>query len=287
MQFARLAVCAAQYGGDLLWPICMRNAMDTTVQLFDVTLLATVGLIFAATLVGAYVRSSRRDVCLKCFEGFHVTLERADGKIVWGVMELESSGLELCYRDSVQDANHVESSYVLYSPEYAGVQAIYRYVDDLDERDSLRRKKDLQKSFHPGLAVRILRSIQHFFSIASESLTEVLGVIMGSLRKPAGRYITETGETHLKQLGGSVISHVGRAYDPLLERFIGQKVVVEMIEGEEVHEHVGIFKAYSSDFIARSGCAIPAETSADHCPTARHRVQSLFGQGRKWHTEGA
>ena len=59
--------------------------MEPSTQLFDVTLLATLGLdIFAATLVGAYVRSRRRDVCLRCFEGFHVTLERADGKIIWG-----------------------------------------------------------------------------------------------------------------------------------------------------------------------------------------------------------
>jgi len=219
-------------------------------QVFDVTLLATIGLIVAVSLVLAYARSSRRDVCLQCFEGYHVTLERNSGKVIWGVMELESTGLELRYRDAVQDANHVESSYVLYSTEFGNIQALYRYADDLDDGDRVRRDKDIRRSAHPSLLTRIKRSAQHFFSLAGDSLAEALGAIVGSLRKPAGRYINDTGEKQLKQLGSTVIGSVGRAYDPLLERLVGQKVVVEIVEDGEVHEHVGVLKSYSPDFIA-------------------------------------
>ncbi len=134
-------------------------------QVFDVTLLATIGLIVGVSLVLAFVRTNRRDVCLKCFEGYHVTLERSSGKVIWGVMELESTGLELRYRDAVQDANHVESSYVLYADEFADIQAMYRYADDLDQRDKLRREKDIQRSAHPTVFVRMWRGAQHFFSL--------------------------------------------------------------------------------------------------------------------------
>ena len=235
--------------------------MNVFGQLFDVSLLATIGLIFGATLLGAYLRSSRRDICLKSFEHFHVTLERANGKIIWGVLDLESTGLELRYRDFVQDANHVESSYVLYANEYHDLQAIYRYVDDLSDEDVQRRAKDLNRSFHPGIFVRLVRSVQHFFSFASDSLTEVFGVVVGGLRKPAGRYITEAGEAELKKLGDTVIGRVGSAYDPLLERFVGQKVVVELVEGDEAHEHVGIFKNYSPDFMELLDVQFPQRQS--------------------------
>jgi tetratricopeptide (TPR) repeat protein len=77
----------------------------------------------------------------------------------------------------------------------------------------------------------------------------MIGVLVGRLRKPAGRYITETGEAHLKSLGSEVIGQVGHVHNPLLERYIGQKVVVELLEDDEVHEHVGIFKNYSADFL--------------------------------------
>src|SRR5690606_31423428 len=159
----------------------MWNALG---QIFDVSLLATVGLIFLVTLVGAYLRSSRCDPCLKSFEGYHVTVERSNGTIVWGVMHLESTGLELAYKDTVQDADHVESSYVLYASEFGDIQALYRYVDELDEEDKQRRERDLRRFFHPGSLERLGRSTQHCFSLANETMSEVLGTIMGRLKKP-------------------------------------------------------------------------------------------------------
>ncbi|NJN82875.1 MAG: tetratricopeptide repeat protein [Caldilineaceae bacterium] len=218
-------------------------------QIFDVTLLATIGLVFAATLVAAYLRSKRLDPCLKSFSGYQVTLERCNGKIIWGEMALESSGLELLYRDSVQDANHIESSYIMYGDEYDEIQAIYRYADELDEENKKRRSEDVQKSFHPGPLKRMGRGFRHFISTASESLTEVVGLLVGRLKKPAGRYITDTGEAQIKNLSSSFFGNVGAAHDPLLENYIGHRMVIEMLEGDEVHEHVGIFKNYSAQFI--------------------------------------
>jgi hypothetical protein len=249
--------------------------MDAFFQIFDMTLLATVGLIFAATLVGAYVRSRRRDICLKSFEGFHVTLERTDNKIIWGVLELESTGLELHYRNSIQDDSHVESSYVLYGSEYGDVQAVYRYVDDLSDEDRRRRQKDLDRSFHPGPILLLLRNIQHFFELANESMSEVFGLIVGRLRKPAGRYITEQGEEHLKRFGTTIFGSGGGDYDPLLERFVGRKVVVDVIESEEVHEHIGIFKDYSPDFITLLDVQFPERQSIELTATGEIADESL------------
>ncbi len=217
-------------------------------EAFDVTLLATIGLIFLATLIGAYLRARRRDPCLAAFSNYMVTIECVDDKIIWGKLELASSGLELRYADAVHDENHIESSYIMYADEFANIEAIFRYTDELDEKTTRRRHKDLQWSLHPGPIRRSFRHVRNFISLASESLSEVIGLIIGGLRKPAGRYISETGEVHLRQLGSTFIGSVGGGYDPLLERFIGQKMVFEIMEDDEVHEHVGVFAAYSPDF---------------------------------------
>jgi hypothetical protein len=222
--------------------------MDAFYEVFDVTLLATTGLVILITLIAAYLRASHRDPCLKAFENYHVTLERIDGKVVWGEMELEATGFELLYRDSVQDNNHVESSYVLYSTEFAEIQAMYRYVDDLSREDLARRHRDLERYFHPGPMVRLIRAVQHFFTLAGESLTEVLGMVMGRLRKPAGRYIGDVTDAQFKRFSTAVVGSVGTVYDPLLERLIGIKVVAELVEGDTSHEHVAVFKNYSPDF---------------------------------------
>lgn len=217
-------------------------------EAFDVTLLATVGLIFLATLVGAYIRARRRDPCLKSFTNYVVTIECLDDKVIWGRLELASSGLELRYIHSVHDEHHVESSYILYADEFSQIEAIYRYIDELDDKTRGQRRKELKWALHPGPIRRGFRHLRNFISLASESLSEVIGLIIGGLRKPAGRYITETGEVHLRQLGSTMIGSVGGGYDPLLERFIGQKMVFEIAEADEIHEHVGVFAAYSPDF---------------------------------------
>ncbi|RME82554.1 MAG: hypothetical protein D6775_10585 [Caldilineae bacterium] len=218
-------------------------------MIVDWSFIVTVGLVFFATLVGAWLRSRKRDECLAAFEGFHVTMEMDDGRLIWGVLDVLPTGLELRYRQAVQDDDHVESSYVLYANEYEKIQAIYRYADELSEENRQRRAKACEDAFHPGPVRRLVRDTRNFISTAADSFNEVFGLLIGRAKKPAGRYISDTGETYLKRVGKDVIGSVGANYDPLLERFIGRRVVVEMAEHGEVHEHVGVLKNYSPDFL--------------------------------------
>ncbi len=217
--------------------------------MIDASLLVTLILIFTVTLVGSYLRARRRDPCLASFEGYHVTLQLADGKLVWGELKVEPTGLELFYRQAVRDDHHLESSYLLYADEFSQIQAIFRFADELSPENRERRAQDLRRSFRPNLWERTKREIRKFLNTARDSMSEVIGLVVGRVRKPAGRYITDTGENYLKKLGTTVIGYAGNNYDPLLERLIGCKVVVEVLEGSELHEHVGIFKNYSSDFL--------------------------------------
>ena len=215
----------------------------------DLSLLFTIALIFLVTLIGAYVRSRVKDRCLKSFERHHVTLEKTGGKLVWGVMRLEPTGLEFTYLDSVQDENHIESTYLLYACEYPEIQAIYRYEDGLSEWGRKQRAKDIQRAFHPGPFRRMGRWVRNFLITATDSLNEVLGMVVGRVQKTGARYLTAEGSGALTKLGGKVLGQVGNIYDPLLERYIGHRVVIELTEDNETHEHVGIFKEYSADFI--------------------------------------
>ncbi len=245
--------------------------MDTPAPLIDVTLLATLGIILVATMVGAYLRSTRRDPCLDSFDGFHVTLELDDGRLIWGEMELASTGLELRYRSAVHDAGHLESSYVLYGDEFKNIQAIYRYAEEMDPDVLRRRDRDIAAAFNPGPLRQVRRDLHHFVTTAGDSLNDTLGVVLGRLRSSRGRYITAEGEAELKELGAGVIGQVGYAYDPLLERFIGQKVVFELVEKDEdgkddVHEIVGIFKNYSPDFLEFLNVHMPVRRAIELNP---------------------
>jgi protease PrsW len=213
------------------------------------SLFVTIGLIFLVTLVGAYIRSRIKDRCLKDFVGFHVTIEREDGKLIWGIMSLESTGLELSYTDTFQDERHVESSYVLYGSEYQGVQAIYRYADKLSAWGRKKRDRDIRSAFHPNMFRRLARSTRNFFSTATDSLQEVINVLLGQFQKAGGQFLIDDTSDSLSKLGEKYIGEIGHQADPLLENYIGQRVVFEITEAGEVHEHVGVFKDYSAQFI--------------------------------------
>lgn len=215
----------------------------------DWSFIVTLLVIIAAALISAYLRSSRKDRCLKDFDGFHVTVERKNNRVIWGTMHLFSTGFDLKYAGDVQDEHHVETSYIFYKDEFQDLQAIYRYARELDEKDQKRRAKSMQRSFHPNPLRRFGRSLRNFMNTASDSLNDALGLVVGRARKPGAKVITDTSEAYVKNIGKDLIGYVGTSYDPLLEHYIGSRVVMEMVEDGEVHEHVGILKEYSADFL--------------------------------------
>ncbi len=217
--------------------------------LVDWSFILTLVVILAATLIGSYLRSSRRDQALKDFDGFNVTVEKKNNHIMWGQMHVYSTGFELMYHSDVQDDNHLETSYILYRDEFDEIQAIYRYTRDLNDELRRRRAKEMERAFHPGLLRRFRRSFQNFMSTATDSMGEVMGLVIGRTRRPTKTVITETSQNYLTGIGKDVIGYVGNNYDPLMERYVGMRVVAEVVEDDAVHEHVGVLKEYSADFI--------------------------------------
>ncbi len=215
----------------------------------DWSFILTLVVIVLATLVGSYLRSSRKDRCLMDFDGFHVTVERKNNRVIWGGMKLFPTGFDLTYRSDVQDERHIETSYIFYKDEFQDIQAIYRYARELDEEAQKRRARDIDRAFHPTLMRRFRRASRNFMSTATDSLNEALGMVIGRARKPAAKLVTDTSETYIKNIGKDIIGYVGTSYDPLLEHYVGTRVVLELVEDDEVHEHVGVLKEYSAEFL--------------------------------------
>jgi hypothetical protein len=217
--------------------------------MFDGTFLITLLIILAGVMVGSYLNGQRKDRGLAAFEGYEVTLERLDGRLIWGKMNLETTGIELEYAADVQDEQHIETSYVLYRDEFPHIQAIYRYCDEMNTKQWERREREMERAFHPGFWQRLRRRSRNFMNLASESLSQAIGVVVGQVRPRAGRYITDASASYLGDLGKNIVGYVGTKYDPLLERYVGTQVVVEVTEGGTVYEHVGILKDYTADFL--------------------------------------
>ncbi len=217
--------------------------------LVDWSFIITLGVIVLATLIGAYLRARHKDRCLTDFDGYHVTVERKNNRVIWGEMRLQPTGFELIYRSDVQDEGHMETSYVYYKDEYADIQAIYRYARDLTPELQARRARSVEKSLHAGILRRARRSLRNFLSTAADAFSEALTMTLGRVRRKGAALVTDTSQTYLRGISKDVIGYVGTSFDPLLEKFVGTRVVVEVVEDEEIHEHVGMLKEYSADFL--------------------------------------
>jgi small nuclear ribonucleoprotein (snRNP)-like protein len=216
------------------------------------TFAITIIFIAASTLIGAFIKGRSRDVCLKGFSKSPVTLEKKGGKVIWGRARVENTGLELVYSEPYLDEkdNHYESSYIMYKDEFEDIQAIVRYIDTLSEEEKKIRDKEFKKTHNPNIFRKLKRRIRNFFGTVRDSIMEVANLFIGKAKAmtPAGKMM-EGQDKYVSKMQGSLISSVSTSFEPMLERYIGRRIVITVMKDGEKNEYSGILKDYSSEFI--------------------------------------
>ena len=214
------------------------------------TAITILFIIFAAG-VGAFVRKRSRDKCLRDFEKNMVTLEQMSGKTIWGNLRVENTGLEFVYSEKHQDPDgHDETSYILYKYEYPDIVAVVRFHDELSEQNKIAREKELKRTYHPGFRRKLKRRILNVFRTVRDSVLEVVNLLISQAKKatPTGKVLTSQ-DKYVSQMKAELMASAGTSFEPLLERYIGHKVVLEMIKGDKVLEYCGVLKDYTAEFI--------------------------------------
>jgi hypothetical protein len=79
---------------------------------------------------------------------------------------------------------------------------------------------------------------------------EIINLLISQAKKatPAGKVLS-TQDKYVTQMKQELVGSVGTSFEPLLERYIGHKVVLEMIKGDKVLEYCGVLKDYTAEFI--------------------------------------
>jgi hypothetical protein len=211
----------------------------------------TIIFIVLSTFVGAFIKGRKKDKCLKAFRDFIITLEDVSGKRIWGRMNIEATGIELTYTQSHDDTDgHIESSYMLYKYEYGNISALIRFHDYLSEENLKRRDAELKKTYHPSWPRRIRRKIANVFKTIRDSIMEVSNVLLSQAKKTTGAgTMLKTQDKYVSQMKNEVIGSADTAYEPLLEKCIGHRVVAEFLHKDEPVEMTGVLKDYTADFI--------------------------------------
>jgi len=211
----------------------------------------TIIFIVLATGVGAFIKGRTRDKCLKDFSDNMVTMLETSGKIIWGKLRVENTGLELVYHAKHRDEQgHDETSYIVYKNEYPNMAALIRFHDELSEQNKKKRESELKKAYHPTLLRRMKRKTLNVFKTVRDSVMEVVNLLISQAKKatPAGAMLSSQ-DKYVSQMKQDLIGSAGTSYEPLLEKYIGNRVVLEMVKGDKVIEYWGVLKEYTAEFI--------------------------------------
>ncbi|UCH12882.1 MAG: hypothetical protein JSW18_02800 [Candidatus Omnitrophota bacterium] len=216
------------------------------------TFLITLVFIALCTIIGAFVKGRSKDRCLVDFKNSPVTLELKDGKSIWGRLNVEHTGIELIYDSDYLDEKegHYEKSYILYKNEFDNIELIVRHQDKLNQKEKTNREKILKQCYKPNAIYRVKRKLKNFFSVVRDALVEVFNLFMGRIRTatPAGAVLSGQ-DKYVSQIQNQLIPGAGTAFEPMLEKYIGKKVVIKMMRKEKSIEYPGILKDYTTDFI--------------------------------------
>lgn len=219
--------------------------------------LCTLLLISILAVISAAVSRRVSDRCLKSFRDYGVFVQLNDGRSQEGNLDIRSTGFELEYEnpeddDLTEPLPVTPTSFILYQAEYAKLSAIVRFLDSLDDKETAKRNKNVKGVFRPSFWRRRRRQLRNFLASVKDSLKETTMVFIGRF-KSGGQYadVVKTQEKYISKLGTDMVDVATQyAYDTLLEKVIGHRVLVEVGQaGGTTAQLSGVFKEYSKDFM--------------------------------------
>ena len=125
-----------------------------------------------------------------------------------------------------------------------------RFHNELSEVGKKEREKELKRTYHPRMLRRLKRKIQNVLKTVRDSVMEVVNLLVSQAKRttPAGAVLTSQ-DKYVSQMKQELMGSVGTSFEPLLERYIGHKVVLELVKGDKIFEYCGVLKEYTADFL--------------------------------------
>ncbi|MEJ6951200.1 hypothetical protein [Natronospora cellulosivora (SeqCode)] len=214
------------------------------------TFTITIIFIFLSAFLAIMIRKLKRDKCLKDFHKDIITFESRKGEVLKGQMNVGNTGLEFLLNKPIVDNSIVLKSVLLYKAEYINIQALVRYIDDLSDKSLLEREKDLDRTFHPTKLRKSRRRVANFFRRIKDSLLEVFNIASKQVNQNSTLgLLVNSQDKYIDKVKKEFFGSIENSFEPLLEKYIGYRVVLELDKDGSVIKYNGILKDYTNEFI--------------------------------------
>jgi len=221
-------------------------------------------LLFLSALLGAVIKRRSCDHCLKKFNGQKVLFPFQDGEWICGKLEVFAQGVELqSVGDSVIDELKIRSR-IIHSLEVDKIPFFIRQAPDPDTRLWVLWKKERERLLHPPLRDRIKRSVLNSFNMLRDSFGQAFRAIIGTMSKDTRLGKAKDSEKRFQEMQSNLTEMVPNAWEPILEKYLGQRVAIEReIEGT-IYSESGILEDYSSKYLLLRDVCISEPALKEH-----------------------
>lgn len=224
----------------------------------------TILFIFLTAIITVLIQQRRKDKCLVLFRKYHVSYITTNGQTIWGDLKVYSQGLELVF-----DAPHnnerglCKESALIYDSELPMCLAICRVIEGQTPKEQALRKKQIKRSFEPGIIRRTWRMTRNLFNTLRDAFGKALSAAIGHLAKVRTQdVILNQQRGSVDQIGQTLLSTMGNAYEPMLEGHIGKPVILELATPNTPDKRPIQIPGYLADYSDR----FVAVFNVDHTP---------------------
>ncbi|MDH3346127.1 MAG: hypothetical protein OEL75_02985 [Kiritimatiellaceae bacterium] len=232
-------------------------------------------LVFVAATVAAIAARRKRDRCLKFLNYEKVLILLNSNKWLWGKLTVFPHTMELIY-DAVEHDG--KASYILYQSEIDQIKQIIQPTPDEGTPEYAAWQKEVGRISNPSVFRRLRRYLWNAFNTLRDAISQSLSLLMGTLKTKTPLGKIQSVDKKAGEIGNTLISSVPNAYEPILEKYLGKTVIVEMLEGETVLEFTGLLQEYSGAYLLLRD--VPLKPEIDTGRSLPDRFDVIFPRRR-------
>jgi hypothetical protein len=216
----------------------------------DKALWIPIVVLFATALITAFVRRHSKDPCLKIFHGSFMFVRLKNGKWIWGNGCVYSNALELIYPGGEEyNQTYLKKSYIFYEQNLDNIDLIVRPAPAVGTTEYDHWHIDLRRIQNPNVYRTVRRKLRNLVNMLRDAFAQSVVMIFGAVKKTKFMAGIPIGDDRVGEVGRTLINAVPNAYEPILEKYLGHKVVIETLEQETILEQVGVLQEYSAKYV--------------------------------------
>ncbi len=232
--------------------------------------------LFVSALVGTILKRRSCDHCLKKFEGSKVILSDSLGVFHQGSLCVFAQGLEIVFSGVENEKNGNLNSLIIHPKEVNEIPFLVRPAPDADTMIGLTWRQELNRILKPSPWDRICRLSLNFYNMLRDAFGQAAKTILGAVSKDTTVGQVKNADKQMNKIGGELTTLVPNAWEPVLEKHRGRRIIVERKSKTGLIKEAGILEDYSPQFLLVRNVYIDENTFSQIECLGKKNPKNLF-----------